>query len=125
MNKIRVSFGAQKIEHKLADLLKKLEVPGKKKGKERLAIISHLVKNWEKVVGTDCALASLPKSARLERETNQMKLTIAVTSSSTGFIIKNNSESIIENIAMLYGYKLVGKIIVKLEPQNHYGVREG
>jgi hypothetical protein len=118
----KVNYGLQTIDQKLTSLLKPLFAGSKKE----FIIINNLIKNWEEIVGKKYAKLCYPKAVNFSqnsRETfKQAKLTIAVYNSSVGFFLENNSEFLLEKIALLYGFKAVHKITIKQEPQQFEAV---
>ncbi|HLD77302.1 MAG TPA: DUF721 domain-containing protein [Rickettsiales bacterium] len=106
----RKSYGVQHIENKLTNLLKPLFSGNK----QHFLMINNLTKNWEKIIGIKYAKLCYPKSINFAK-TKQGKLTIAVFNSAAGFAIENNSEILLEKIAILYGYKAIHKITIKQE----------
>jgi len=113
----KINYGLQTIDQKLTGLLKPLFAGSKKE----FVIINNLVKNWEEIVGKKYAKLCYPKTINFSQNTHekqrQAKLTIAVYNSAVGFFLENNSEFLLEKIALLYGFKAVHKIIIKQEPQ--------
>lgn len=115
-----IHFGFQLLEQKIGRLLKPL-IANSKFSKKEILIINNLVKNWEKIVGEKYSTISYPKIVNLSKKNGQIgetKLTIAVFNSAAAFALKNNAELILERIAMLYGYKVINKIIIKQEPKD-------
>jgi hypothetical protein len=122
---MKKNYGVQSIEQKLASLLKPMFVGGKKE----FVLINNLVKNWDEIVGKKYAQFCYPKKVSLGGKNFSQKksafgkaaegsLTIAVFNSSVGFFLENNSEIILERIAIFYGFKVISKIIIKQEPKN-------
>ncbi len=110
----RTSFGLQSIDQKISHLLKPIFAGSKKE----FILINNLVKNWEDLIGKKYAKFCYPKTVSFSKDKSQQaKLTIAVYNSATGFFLENNSEIIIERIASFYGFKSIGKIIIKQEPK--------
>ncbi len=110
----RTSFGAQHIESKITNLIKPLFSGNK----QNFLIIGNITKNWEKIVGKKYAKLCYPKSISFDKNDSKIKrakLTIGVFNSSAGFFLQNNSEILLEKIAILYGFKAVHKIIIKQE----------
>lgn len=81
-------------------------------------MLNNLVKNWEEIIGKKYAEFCYPKSISLGKEKNAAKLTIAVYNPAVGFFLENNSEIILERIAVSYGFKSIKKIIIKQEPKD-------
>lgn len=78
-----------------------------------------MVKNWEEIIGKKYASFCYPKAISFAKDKKSGgKLTIAVYNSSIGFFLENNSEIIIERIAVFYGYKAIEKIIIKQDPKD-------
>jgi len=117
-------YGLQTLDQKLTSLLKPLFHGSKKE----FLIINNLVKNWEEIVGKKYSKLCYPKAINFSKTSgenfSQAKLTIAVHNSSIGFFLENNSEFLLEKIAMLYGFKAVHKIIIKQEPKPLESPRE-
>jgi hypothetical protein len=112
---LKKQFGLQSIDQKLSQFLKPL-LTGSKKD---FIIIGNMVKNWEEIIGKKYAKLCYPKAISFAKDKqSQGKLTIAVYNSAVGFFLENNSEIIIERIAVFYGYKAIGKIIIKQEPKD-------
>jgi hypothetical protein len=104
----------KKLEHSLNYLLKnKL-----KHNKQEFFIIYQLSKNWQKIIGKEYQQYCQPKSISLNSDKQEIKLTISAYNSAIAFFIENNTSLILERIAILYGFKAVGKIIIKQEPKN-------
>lgn len=117
---MKTNFGPQLIEQKLANLLKPLFQGGKKE----FVLINNLVKNWEEIVGRKYAQFCYPKSVNLAKNKSfEGKLIIGVHNSGVGFFLENNSEIILERIAVFYGFKSISKIIIKQEPKNINGFK--
>jgi len=112
-NNKQQKFGLQTIDNKISSLLK----PILNNSKKEYILINNLVKNWSQIVGEKSAKFCMPKIVNHDKKTSGLKLTIAVFNPSTGFFLEQNSEIIIERIAMLYGFKAVNKIIIKQEPK--------
>lgn len=106
-------YGLQTIDEKVSNLLS----PIFNSSKKEFIIINNLVKNWPQIVGEKYAKFCSPKMVSFDKKNHNIKLTIAVFNSATGFFIENNSEIIIERIATKYGFKSVKKIIIKQEPK--------
>jgi len=114
----KTSYGLQQIEQKISHLLKPLFQGNKKE----FIAINNLVKNWEEVIGKKYAEFCYPKTISFGKDKqSQGKLTIAVYNPAVGFFLENNSEIIIERIAVFYGFKSIGKIIIKQEPKDLNG----
>ena len=112
-NNKQQKFGLQTIDNKISSLLK----PILNNSKKEYILINNLVKNWSQIVGEKSAKFCMPKIVNHDKKTSGLKLTIAVFNPSTGFFLEQNSEIIIERIAMLYGFKTINKIIIKQEPK--------
>jgi len=106
-------YGLQTIDNKISSVLK----PLLNNSKKEFIMINNLVKNWSQIVGKKSAKFCTPKIVNLDKKTNGLKLTIAVYNPATGFFLEQNSEIIIERIAILYGFKTINKIIIKQEPK--------
>jgi hypothetical protein len=106
-------YGLQTIDNKISSVLK----PLLNNSKKEFIMINNLVKNWSQIVGEKSAKFCTPKIVNLDKKTNGLKLTIAVYNPATGFFLEQNSEIIIERIAILYGFKTINKIIIKQEPK--------
>jgi len=106
-------YGLQTIDNKISSLLK----PILNNSKKEYILINNLVKNWSQIVGEKSAKFCMPKIINHDKKNNALKLTIAVFNPATGFFLEQNSEIIIERIAMLYGFKTINKIIIKQEPK--------
>ena len=109
----KISYGLQPIEHKISDLLKPIFSGNKKE----FVIINNLVKNWEEIVGKKYAKFCYPKLVNFDKNQKGAKLTVAVFNSAAAFFLENNSEFLLERIAVFYGHKTIVKIAIKLEPQ--------
>jgi len=107
------TYGLQSIDQKISNLLKPIFAGSKKE----FVIINNLVKNWPEIIGKKYAPFSYPKSINFDKSEKSAKLVIGVYNSSVGFFLENNSEFLLEKIAMLYGYKAISKIIIKQEPK--------
>jgi hypothetical protein len=107
-------YGAQSIEQKLSYLLKPIFQGSKKE----FILINNLVKNWEEIVGKKYAKFCYPKNIKFEKSDKSARLTIVAYNSAIGFFLENNSEIILERIAVSYGFKSISKIIIKQEPKN-------
>lgn len=106
--------GMQSLEQHLGNVLKPIFSGSKKE----FILINNLVKNWPEIIGKKYEKFCYPKSVQIAKDKSvQSKLTIAVHNSAAGFFIENNQEIILEKIAALYGFKALGKIIVKQEPK--------
>lgn len=112
-NKNQRKYGLQTIDNKISSLLK----PILNNSKKEYVLINNLVKNWSQIVGEKSAKFCSPKIVNLDKKNHGLKLTIAVFNPATGFFLEQNSEIIIERIAMLYGFKTINKIIIKQEPK--------
>lgn len=110
----RTSFGLQSIDQKLTNLLKPIFSGSKKK----FILVNNLAKNWSEIIGKKYAELCYPKSVSFGKEVSSNgKLTIAVHNPAVGFFLESNSELILERIAAFYGFKSIGKIIIKQEPK--------
>ena len=104
----------KKLEHSLNFLLKnKIH-----HHKQEFFIIHQLSKNWQQIVGKEYQKYCQPKSINLNVEKQEIKLTIVAYNSAMAFFLEHNTSLILERIALLYGFKAVGKIIIKQEPKN-------
>ena len=112
-NKNQRKYGLQTIDNKISSLLK----PILNNSKKEFVLINNLVKNWQQIVGEKSAKFCSPKMVSFDKKNNGLKLTIAVFNPATGFFLEQNSEIIIERIAILYGFKTINKIIIKQEPK--------
>ncbi|MBU6141130.1 MAG: DUF721 domain-containing protein [Proteobacteria bacterium] len=110
----RTSFGLQPLEQKLADLLKPMFVGSKKE----FILINNLTKNWSEIIGKKYEKLCYPQSVKFAKIEKNATLTIGVYNPSVGFFLESNSESIVERIAVLYGFKSITKIIIKQDPKN-------
>jgi len=106
-------YGLQTIDEKVSNLLSPIFNGSKKE----FIIINNLVKNWAQIIGEKYAKFCSPKMVNFDKKHQNIRLTIAVFNSATGFFIENNSEIIIERIATKYGFKSINKIIIKQEPK--------
>ncbi len=110
-------YGAQHIEGKITNLLRPLF----NSDKNNFLIINNLTKNWHKIVGQKYCKLCEPKSVNFDKspkkngEKKSAKLTIAVYNSAVGFFLQNNSDSLLDKISALYGYKAIDRIIIKQE----------
>lgn len=109
----KTSYGLQPIDQKLGNLLKPLFHGSKKE----FVMINNLVKNWEEIIGKKYAAFCYPKSVNFNKDKNNARLTISVHNPAVGFFLDNNSEIILERIAISYGFKSINKIIIKQEPK--------
>jgi hypothetical protein len=110
-------YGLQQIDQKLASLLKPLFQGSKKE----FVMINNLAKNWEEIIGKKYAAFCSPKSVNFNKDRSGARLTIAVYNPAVGFFLDNNSEIILERIAVSYGFKSINKIIIKQEPKQLEG----
>ena len=113
----RTSYGLQSIDQKLGNLLKPLFQGSKKE----FVMINNLAKNWEEIIGKKYAAFCYPKSVNFNKDKSGARLTIAVYNPAVGFFLDNNSEIILERIAVSYGFKSINKIIIKQEPKQLEG----
>jgi hypothetical protein len=113
----RTSYGLQSIDQKLGNLLKPLFQGSKKE----FVMINNLAKNWEEIIGKKYAAFCQPKSVNFNKDKSGARLTIAVYNPAVGFFLDNNSEIILERIAISYGFKSINKIIIKQEPKQLEG----
>lgn len=109
----RTSFGLQPLEQKFADLLKPMFAGSKKE----FILINNLTKNWAEIVGKKYEKLCYAQSVKFAKAEKTATLTIAVYNPAVGFFLENNSEVIIERVAVLYGFKSIGKIIIKQDPK--------
>lgn len=107
------SYGMQPLDRKISNLLKPIFAGSKKE----FLIINSLVKNWPEIIGKKYAEFCYPKSVSFSKSEKSAKLTIGVYNSAVGFFLENNSEFLLEKIAMIYGYKAISRIIIKQEPK--------
>lgn len=105
--------GLQTIDEKISHLLK----PIFQNNKKHFLVINNLTKNWADIVGGKNAQSCNPQGLNFDREGKNGKLTISAHNSAIAFFLQNNSELIIERIAMIYGFKGISKIIIKQEPK--------
>jgi hypothetical protein len=110
----RNSFGLQSIDQKIGDLLKPLFAGSKKE----FILINNLTKNWSEIIGKKYEQLCYPQSVKFNKNDKNASLTIGVYNPAVGFFLENNSEVIIERIAILYGFKSINKIIIKQDPKN-------
>ncbi len=110
----RTSFGLQPLEQKFSDLLKPLFAGSKKD----FILINNLTKNWSEIIGKKYAKLCYPQSVKFAKTEKTATLTVGVYNPSVGFFLESNSESIVERIAVLYGFKSITKIIIKQDPKN-------
>ena len=107
------SYGMQPLDRKISNLLKPIFAGSKKE----FLIINSLVKNWPEIIGKKYVEFCYPKSVSFSKSEKSAKLTIGVYNSAVGFFLENNSEFLLEKIAMIYGYKAISRIIIKQEPK--------
>ncbi len=109
----KTSFGLQSIDQKLNDLLKPIFSGNKKE----FILINNLSKNWSEIVGRKYEKLCYPQSVKFDKNEKTANLTIAVHNPAIGFFLENNSEVIVERIAILFGFKSIKKIIIKQDPK--------
>ncbi len=107
-------YGYQSIEQKLSNLLSRIFSGSKKE----FIIINNLTKNWSEIIGDKYSKLCYAKSVSFDKIQKNAKLTISVHNAAVGFFLENNSEVILERIAVFYGFKAINKIIIKQEPKN-------
>jgi hypothetical protein len=104
----------KKLEHTIHFLLKnKIN-----HNKQEFFIIHQLSKNWQQIVGKEYHKYCHPESINLNFQQHEIKLVIVAYNSAMAFFLEHNTNLILERIAILYGFKAVGKIIIKQEPRN-------
>ena len=112
--------GLQTIDEKISHLLK----PIFQNNKKHFLVINNLTKNWADIVGEKNSQSCNPQALNFDREGKNAKLTISAHNSAIAFFLQNNSELIIERIAMIYGFKGISKIIIKQEPRRSENLPE-
>jgi len=80
-------------------------------------LINNLSKNWSEIVGRKYEKLCYPQSVKFDKNEKTANLTIAVHNPAIGFFLENNSEVIVERIAILFGFKSIKKIIIKQDPK--------
>lgn len=110
----------QAIDEKISQLLK----PIFQNNKKHFIVINNLTKNWVDIVGEKNSQNCHPQALNFDREGKNGKLTIGAYNSAIAFFLQNNSELIIERIAMIYGFKGINKIIIKQEPRKPENLEE-
>lgn len=106
--------GLKPIGSNVAEILK----PVFKERKNDFLVLDSLNKNWQKIVGDKCWKFCFPKQIKFEKnKKNDALLTISAGNSAIAFYLESNLNQIIQSIAALWGYKIVGAIRIVQEPQ--------
>lgn len=125
----RKTFGTQSLDKHLNTLLQPLFSGSKKE----FIFLNNLSKNWHKIVGKKYAALCHPKSCSFPRDfaakskktpRSGAKLTIAVHNPATGFFLENNSDLILERLAVFCGFKMITKVIIVQDPREIADVAE-
>lgn len=106
--------GFVSINDKLNHVLK----PIFRKKRDNFLVIDSLNKNWQKIVGEKCHSFCFPKQVKFEKnKKNDSLLVISADNAAIAFYLESNLNQITQNIASLFGYKIVGKIRIIINPK--------